>query len=237
MAAIGIAFFFCLIATVVHSSNYIPSSYGGINTLLNCRDDPLVLPLQPRGPGDIWQPAYSRRDLAASQFLYLDIALLYGHLGPDFDSTYTQLEDPTAMNPPINPPIPPELVTLPRTMVNRTFFPDMVYNASEQFTIRRWVGDQLGCKLEAGWVDLRQNFFPRWYAGRKCLPIRGNCSIPSGGQQCWPDLTDLDYVTMLAWDACYVPVGTTEAYTFGWRKVSVPIIRRCSCTCDYIAPR
>ena len=60
MVAIGIAFFFCLVATVVHSTNYIPASYGGINTLLNCRDDPLVLPLQPRGPNEIWRPAYNR---------------------------------------------------------------------------------------------------------------------------------------------------------------------------------
>lgn len=77
MAAIGIAFFFCLIATAVHSSNFIPSSYGGINTLLKCRDDPFVLPIQPRGPGDIWQPAYYRYSMQTIIFFTTSYQIVF----------------------------------------------------------------------------------------------------------------------------------------------------------------
>lgn len=103
-----------------------------------------------------------RRDLQSFQLVYLDYAILYGHLGPDYDAQFTSISDPTGTSAPLPPGTMHKGVedfeyyitytyTLDlessRTMVPNTLLPDSAFNESEKSIIRRFAGDQLGCLL------------------------------------------------------------------------------------------
>lgn len=44
-----------------------------------------------------------RRDLQSFQLVYLDYAILYGHLGPDYDAQFSSISDPTGTSAPLPP--------------------------------------------------------------------------------------------------------------------------------------
>lgn len=116
----------------------------------------------------------------------------------------------------------------------------MDFSAADQLIIRQYAAAiELGqCDLNSQVKERPDYYYPRFQVQGSC--DGRECALPPTddhefSQRCRAEVggDDQIYIEALRWDCCHsYTIQQNWEYICGWRKVEVPVVHKCVCSCD-----
>ena len=114
------------------------------------------------------------------------------------------------------------------------------FSAADQLVIMQYAAaiDLGQCDLMSQVKERPDYYYPRFQVQGSCSGM--DCALPPTedhdfSQKCRSQVggDDQIYIQALRWDCCHsYTIQQSYEYICGWRKVEVPVVHKCECSCD-----